>query len=50
MVCIGHPREPMQKCLPFRLADYLELVDCTGRVIRQGKRGAIPDNLPTKLE
>ena len=42
--------EAMPKWLPFRLADYLELVDWTGRVIRDDKRGAITDNLPPILE
>ncbi len=31
--------------LPFCFADYLELVDWTGRAVLQHKRGAIPDNL-----
>ena len=30
----------------FRLLDYLELVDWTGRVVRQGKRGSISTRLP----
>ena len=36
--------------LPFRLLDYLELVDWTGRQIREYKRGAIDNALPTILE
>ena len=35
--------------LPFRLTDYLELVDWTGRQIRQDKRGAIHSKLPPIL-
>ncbi|MFP4044580.1 MAG: hypothetical protein ACLFTP_08450 [Rhodosalinus sp.] len=31
------------------LAAYLELVDCTGRGVRAGKRGAIPAELPQIL-
>ncbi|WP_303905248.1 transposase [Thiohalomonas denitrificans] len=45
----GNPREPMPKGLPFRLTDYLDLVDFTGRLIREGKRGAIPEHLPSIL-
>ena len=40
----------MPKDLPFRLTDYLELVDWTGRVIREDKRGAIDAELPPILE
>lgn len=31
--------------LPFQLFDYLELVDMTGRIIREDKRGAIDTSL-----
>ena len=34
----------------FRLIDYLQLVDTTGRMIRPDKRGAIPINVPPILE
>jgi len=37
----GNPREPMPKGLPFALRDYIELVDLTGRMIRDDKRGSI---------
>ena len=30
--------------------DYLNLLDWTGRVVRQDKRGAIPEHYPTILE
>ena len=30
----------------YRLMDYLELVDWTGRALRQNKRGAIPETAP----
>ena len=46
----GYPRQNMPKGLPFRLNDYLELVDWTGRILRDDKRGAIPDSLPPILE
>jgi REP element-mobilizing transposase RayT len=35
--------------LPFSLSDYLELVDWTGRAIREDKRGHIPNELPPIL-
>ncbi|WP_120511138.1 transposase [Photobacterium salinisoli] len=34
----GNPRNHMPAGLPFRLLDYLELVDWTGRQISEGKR------------
>ncbi|AGA33924.1 Transposase-like protein [Thioalkalivibrio nitratireducens DSM 14787] len=36
--------------VPFALEDYLELVDGTGRVIREDKRGFIPGETPAILE
>jgi len=36
--------------IPFALEDYLELVDETGRVIREDKRGFIPGETPALLE
>ena len=36
--------------LPMKLADYLKLVDWTGRQIVQGKRGRIPDKCKPILE
>lgn len=36
--------------LPFLLRDYLELIDWTGRLIREGKRGSINVSLPPILE
>ncbi|MCU7944722.1 MAG: transposase [Candidatus Thiodiazotropha sp. (ex Cardiolucina cf. quadrata)] len=46
----GNPRKNMPKGLPFRLKDYLELVDWTGRAILKHKRGHIPGNQPPILE
>jgi hypothetical protein len=39
-----------QQGILFSLNDYLELVDFTGRTIRDDKRGSIPLNLPPILE
>ena len=41
MPFVGNLRQPMPKCLIFNLIDYIELVDWTGRIIRDDKRGAI---------
>lgn len=46
----GNPRNDMPKGLPFRLTDYIELVDWTGRTLRDDKRGAIANHLPGVLE
>jgi hypothetical protein len=35
--------------LPFTFADYLDLVDWTGRAVRADKRGAIPADVPPIL-
>jgi REP element-mobilizing transposase RayT len=45
----GNPREAMPRGLPFRLTDYLELMEWTGRQIRDDKRGAITEDLPAIL-
>ena len=45
----GYPRQDIPKGLPFRLTDYLELVDWTGRILREDKRGAIDETLPPIL-
>ena len=34
------------EAIPYAFIDYLELVDWTGRVIREDKRGAIPAQVP----
>jgi len=47
---VGNPRKDMPDGLPFNLADYLELVDWSGRIIREDKKGRIPDHLPTILQ
>ena len=38
------------KGIPFKLEDYFELVDWTGRIIRDDKRGAMSESLPPILE
>ena len=49
MQFVGNPRELMPDGLPFLLKDYLELVDWTGRILRQDKRGSIPAEMPPIL-
>ena len=44
----GESKE-QQQGIPYALLDYLELVDWTGRVIRDDKRGAISSQLPSLL-
>jgi hypothetical protein len=46
----GNPREHMSAGLPFRLTDYLELVDWSGRILREDKKGAIPEEIPEILQ
>ncbi|MCL1091574.1 transposase [Shewanella profunda] len=45
---IGNERDNQPNGIAFELKDYLELVEDTGRVIRNDKRGAISEN-STKL-
>jgi hypothetical protein len=40
-------RKGMPDGLPFNLADYLELVDWSGRIMREDKKGYISEHLPT---
>lgn len=47
---VGNPRKNMPKGLPFRLTDYIELVDWSGRILRKNKRGVISDSTPTILQ
>ncbi len=46
----GYPRNNMPKGLPFRLTDYLVLVDWSGRIMREDKRGAISEQTPPVLQ
>ena len=43
------PQTGNSTALPFYLADYLALVDWTGRAIRDDKRGHIPHSMPPIL-
>lgn len=49
MPFVGDLRQDRPKGLPFRVKDYVTLVDWTGRHLRSDKRGAIDDNLPPIL-
>lgn len=46
----GNPWKNMPDGLLFRLDDYLHLVDGTDRIVREDKRGAIPDSPPPIVE
>jgi hypothetical protein len=46
----GYPRKAMPEGIPFRLQDYLELVDWSGRILREDKRGAILSHIPPLLQ
>ena len=47
---IGNPRKAMPEGLPFELKDYLELVDWTGRILRDDKRGHIDVSTPPLID
>jgi len=47
---IGYEREDQPEGLPFKLEDYLELIDLTGRVIREDKRGSLDMTLAPILQ
>lgn len=47
---IGNERLEQPEGLAFKLSDYLELIDWTGRIIREDKRGAISESLPSILD
>lgn len=46
----GDPQKEMSKGLPFGLEDYLELVDWTGRIMREDKPGYIDSSIPPVLQ
>ena len=45
---VGFGRDECE--LPYTLSDYLDLVDVTGRAIREDKAGFIPEELPRILD
>jgi REP element-mobilizing transposase RayT len=45
----GAMRNGQEPAIPFNLQDYIDLVDTSGRLVRDGKHGAIPANAPTLL-
>lgn len=48
--CSQKINNPSYCTIPLSLSDYLELVDETGRIIRDDKPGAIPENLAPIFE
>ena len=46
---IGDESEQTAQGIPFSLLDYIELVDWSGRIIREDKRGAISSQRPRLL-
>ena len=46
---VGNPRKDMPNGIPFELTEYIELVEMTGRCIREDKAGHIDNNLPSIL-
>jgi hypothetical protein len=50
LLSFGTPESTATAAIPFRLEDYLALVDWSGRAVRADKRGAIDTDLPPILE
>ena len=46
---VGDANEQQANGIPFSLLDYIELVDWSGRIIREDKRGAISSQRPRLL-
>ncbi|MBU2872064.1 transposase [Colwellia sp. E2M01] len=46
---VGNPRKDMPQGLPFELIDYLQLIELTGKCIREDKAGYIEQHLPNIL-
>lgn len=49
MPFVGNPRNDIPKGLPFELNSYIELVELTGRCIKEDKAGYIDNNQPNIL-
>lgn len=49
MSLVKQYRDRHQNAIGFTLIDYLELVDWAGRAVRENKRGAIPEHVPSIL-
>lgn len=47
---VGNPQKQIPDGLPFALKDYLELVEWSGRILREDKRGTIDGHLPGILQ
>ena len=45
----GSPKQDMPQGIPMRLTDYLDLVDWTGKQLRENKKGQIDTKLPPIL-
>ncbi len=43
----GSGHTDIHQALPFTKEDYFDLVDKTGRMIREGRRGFITESVPT---
>ena len=50
MRLVKQSQDPHRNAIGYTTKDYLELVDWTGRAIRDDKRGAIPNTIPPILE
>jgi len=46
----GKPRKNRPKGIPFKLTDYIDLVDWSGRILRKDKRGMISSKTPPILQ
>lgn len=50
MPFVGNSGQELTYGLPFQLKDYLELIDWTGRMVREDKHGVIAQKMPAILE
>ena len=47
---VGNPKQGQPEGIQMKLTDYLELVDCTGRILRDDKRGYISNTAASILQ